>query len=177
MPLPGGITPGEYRVVRSDGRVLELRLTAAELFRRGIPQSEPSRSHYLLHDGRIRWYFIRVETAKTEIVNRPAPVVRNLFRTIGGSCGMPLFNEKWGALRYVPLGQLHSGWDALQAAARQAIADLARRSKIAFASAVDQLRQAAVSMRRVASPDVRSDRLQPVKGPAEAGHYERAARR
>ena len=67
IPLPGGITPGRFRVVRSDGRVLRIRLSLTELLGRGIPQTEPPRSLYLLHDGKIRWYFIRVESGKTTV--------------------------------------------------------------------------------------------------------------
>lgn len=67
IPLPGGITPGRFRVVRSDGRVLRIRLSLTDLLGRGIPQTAPPRSLYLLHDGKIRWYFIRVESEKTTV--------------------------------------------------------------------------------------------------------------
>jgi hypothetical protein len=151
VPLPGGITPGEYRVVRSDGRVLELRLTLAELSRRGIPQIEPPRSLYLLHDGRIRWYFIRVETAKTEIVHRPAArATTNEVPRVARDVLLRWW-ARLGQVHVPAVDQLRFGWDALRTAALQAIADLARRSKNAFADAVDQLRQAAVRMRRVAA--------------------------
>jgi hypothetical protein len=144
VPLPGGITPGEYRIVRSDGRVLELRLTPAELARRGIPRTEQPRSFYLLHDGRIRWYFIRVETARTQIVNRAGNprIARDTLRSW------------WSRVRQVEtpmIGQLRSAWDALRTGALQAIAESARCSRNAFAVAIERLREAAVRMRRVAA--------------------------
>lgn len=64
FPLPGGLTPGVYRVVRSDGRVWRMRLTAAELARRGFVKPKAIADMRMLHDGTHRWYFIRVASAK-----------------------------------------------------------------------------------------------------------------
>lgn len=64
FPLPGGLTPGVYRVVRSDGRVWRMRLTAAELSRRGFAKPKRVADMKMLHDGTHRWYFIRVASAK-----------------------------------------------------------------------------------------------------------------
>jgi len=70
IPLPGGIIPGEYRVVRSDGRVLRLRLSSSELCRRRMSKAESPKDVYLLHDGRVRWYFIRVQPPSETVIAR-----------------------------------------------------------------------------------------------------------
>lgn len=62
IPLPGGLTPGEYRVVRSDGQVMRLRLTSAELARRGLSVPKRPVEFRMLHDGRLRWYFVRISS-------------------------------------------------------------------------------------------------------------------
>lgn len=71
LPLPGGIVPGEYRVVRSDGRTFHLRLSRRELLRRGLPEMRTVREMYLLHDGRVRWYFIRVTDQPLHVTRTP----------------------------------------------------------------------------------------------------------
>lgn len=70
IPLPGDIAPGEYRVVRSDGQTRCYKVTVDELQRRGLHVSEDSRNCYSLHDGRMRWYFIRVEHPSSDVAPR-----------------------------------------------------------------------------------------------------------
>lgn len=61
VPLPGAIVPGEYRLVRSDGFTRLIVITPEELAERGFAETASPRPMYVLHDGRLRWYFIRIQ--------------------------------------------------------------------------------------------------------------------
>lgn len=78
IPLPGGITPGDYRIVCSDGNVCRMQITEDELRRRDMPVDASPKSFYHLHDGRCRWYYIRMETENVQLTNnddKRSPVI------------------------------------------------------------------------------------------------------
>ncbi|MFQ5731789.1 MAG: hypothetical protein ACE5KM_07530 [Planctomycetaceae bacterium] len=60
FPLPVEITPGEFRVVCSDGQVWRLMLTARHLRERGMDPAGTPRDLHEVSDGTLRWYFIRI---------------------------------------------------------------------------------------------------------------------
>ena len=61
IPLPRDLTPGEFRIVNSDGLSHRLSFSPAELAAHGIPAVVPPRNLYVFKENGVRWYFIRIE--------------------------------------------------------------------------------------------------------------------
>lgn len=75
IPLPLGITPGEYRVVSSQGTVDSHTVTLPEIRRQGMKPGREARDFYLLDNVESRVYFIRVDS-KTKVARRETASVR-----------------------------------------------------------------------------------------------------
>ncbi|MBW3541810.1 MAG: hypothetical protein KY476_16200 [Planctomycetes bacterium] len=62
IPLPETLAPGEYRVVSSEGRVIEATLSQDDLEYHGLGRTIEKRDLYITDAPGIRWYFIRLDT-------------------------------------------------------------------------------------------------------------------
>lgn len=66
IPLPVDLSPGEYRIVNTQGAVYWKKWSAGELSYLGIPESVPLLNLYSLEEQGQKWFFVRVEP--TELV-------------------------------------------------------------------------------------------------------------
>lgn len=60
VPLPVDVTAGEFRVVGSNGDVLERTVTPAELESLGVPGSITPRASYVVEAEGVTWHYVRV---------------------------------------------------------------------------------------------------------------------
>ena len=63
IPLPAGMTVGNYRVVDDTGRVARLEIAAADGAIADTNPSEVSADFHMTSVGTRRWYFIRLQTS------------------------------------------------------------------------------------------------------------------